>query len=438
MEASGGIQARLDALAARIGHGVSVDDPEGRLVAYSAHEAGADAARIAAILTRQVAPAIQDWQNRHGIAEATGPVRVPANPALGMAPRLCVPIRGDRRCLGYLWVLESDGPLDDPAITEALRCAHDLAGALTPGAPADGGVDGLVRRLVGEDSGTDVRDRLAAAVPALVGARIQVCAAVPYRPEDESVAALTSADFRRLSAGMSRALHRHPAYVGSFVGATHAVVLLRHPADRPPAADAIHRVAEAVGGGPTPTGTRLAAGGGPTPTGTRLAAGGESPRDGTRLAVGGGAPPDGTRFAVGASEPVPFAAGTARAAHAQALAAAELTVLDPALPEPLYWSDLGPYRALLRMPPADAEDALAPLDRAGASGDTLTRTLETYLDLGCDAQRTAARLRLHRTSLYYRLGRIADLLGADLGDGLVRLDLHLALKSRRLARRTLT
>ncbi|MCO5994252.1 PucR family transcriptional regulator [Actinoallomurus rhizosphaericola] len=425
MEASGGIQARLDALAARIGHGVSVDDPEGRLVAYSAHEAGADAARIAAILTRQVAPAIQDWQNRHGIAEATGPVRVPANPALGMAPRLCVPIRGDRRCLGYLWVLESDGPLDDPAITEALRCAHDLAGALTPGAPADGGVDGLVRRLVGEDSGTDVRDRLAAAVPALVGARIQVCAAVPYRPENESVAALTSADFRRLIAGMSRALRPHPAYVGSFVGATHAVVLLRHPADRPPAADAIHRVAEAVGGGPSPDGTRLPVAG-------------ESPRDGTRLAVGGGAPPDGTRFAVGASEPVPFAAGTARAAHAQALAAAELTVLDPALPEPLSWSELGPYRALLRMPPADAEDALAPLDRAGASGDTLTRTLETYLDLGGDAQRTAARLRLHRTSLYYRLGRIADLLGADLGDGLVRLDLHLALKSRRLARRTLT
>ncbi|GAA4604104.1 hypothetical protein GCM10023195_13910 [Actinoallomurus liliacearum] len=398
---SGGVQARLDALAARIGHGVSVDDPDGGLVAYSAHEAGADAARIAAILTRQVAPAIQDWQNRHGIAEANGPVHVPANPALGMAPRVCVPIRADGRCLGYLWVLESDGPLADTAITEALRCAHDLADALArrPGPVVDGGVDGLVRRLVGEESGADVRDRLAAAVPALVGARVQVCAAVPYRPGDERVAALTSADFQRLTAGTAPALRPHPAYVGSFVGATHAVVLLRHPADRPPFADALHRVAEAVGGRTAPAGTR---------------------------------------FAVGASEPVPFAAGTARAAHAQALAAAELTVLDPALPEPLSWSDLGPYRALLRMPPADTEDVLAPLDRAATSGDTLTRTLETYLDLGGDAQRTAARLRLHRTSLYYRLGRIADLLGADLGDGLVRLELHLALKSRRLARRSLT
>ncbi|WP_433174977.1 PucR family transcriptional regulator [Actinoallomurus sp. CA-150999] len=399
MEPSGELQAELDALAARIGHGVSVDDPEGRLVAYSAQDAGADAARVTSILSRQVAPAIQDWQNRHGIAEATGPVRVPANPDLGMAPRVCVPIRKGQRCLGYLWVLEPGDPLDDTAIAVALRCAHDLADVLArrPGPPLEWDVDGLVRRLLGEDSGTDVRDRLAAAVPALVGATIQVCAAVPYRPGEESVAALTSADFQRLTASMSPTLRRHPAYVGSFVGATHVVALFRRLGDE-----------DACGA---------------------LRAVGEVAEDATA--------PTGTRFAVGAGEPAPYAAGTARAAYSQALAAAELAVLDPALPKPLCWSGLGPYRSLLHAsPPAD--DVLAPLDRAGASGGMLARTLETYLDLGGDAQRTAARLRLHRTSLYYRLNRAADLLGADLTDGLVRLELHLALKSRRLARRTLT
>ena len=81
--------------------------------------------------------------------------------------------------------------------------------------------------------------------------------------------------------------------------------------------------------------------------------------------------------------------------------------------------------------------ALAPLDGAANSAAMLLDTLETYLDLGGDAGRTAGRLRLHRTSLYYRLGRIAELLGVDLDDGLTRLELHLALKSRRLARRTL-
>jgi DNA-binding PucR family transcriptional regulator len=66
----------------------------------------------------------------------------------------------------------------------------------------------------------------------------------------------------------------------------------------------------------------------------------------------------------------------------------------------------------------------------------LLQTLETYLDLAGDVQRTAARLNLHRSSLYYRLDRIAGLLASDLSSGFVRLELHLALKSRRAARRT--
>ncbi|WP_245645227.1 helix-turn-helix domain-containing protein [Pseudonocardia acaciae] len=37
--------------------------------------------------------------------------------------------------------------------------------------------------------------------------------------------------------------------------------------------------------------------------------------------------------------------------------------------------------------------------------------METYLDLGGNAQATATRLNLHRSSLYYRLDRIAELPG---------------------------
>ena len=61
--------------------------------------------------------------------------------------------------------------------------------------------------------------------------------------------------------------------------------------------------------------------------------------------------------------------------------------------------------------------------------------LETYLDLAGDVKAASARLNLHRSSLYYRLDRISQLLGSDLSDGLIRLDLHLALKNRRLHRR---
>lgn len=95
----------------------------------------------------------------------------------------------------------------------------------------------------------------------------------------------------------------------------------------------------------------------------------------------------------------------------------------------LPWGTLGAYRALLAGPPM-TDSVLAPLMQAGDSASMLIRTLETYLDLGGDAKKTAAQLHLHRTSLYYRLGRIAETLQTDLGDGLTRLELHLALKSR--------
>ena len=42
-------------------------------------------------------------------------------------------------------------------------------------------------------------------------------------------------------------------------------------------------------------------------------------------------------------------------------------------------------------------------------------------------------MRLHRTSLYYRLQRVEELAGTDLKDGGERLALHLSLKLARLA-----
>ena len=62
----------------------------------------------------------------------------------------------------------------------------------------------------------------------------------------------------------------------------------------------------------------------------------------------------------------------------------------------------------------------------------LVDTLETYLDCSGDTTRTAAQLRVHRSTLYYRLGRIESLGAIDLRDGQQRLELHLGVKLRRL------
>ncbi|WP_407701615.1 PucR family transcriptional regulator [Thermomonospora amylolytica] len=95
---------------------------------------------------------------------------------------------------------------------------------------------------------------------------------------------------------------------------------------------------------------------------------------------------------------------------------------------------MGIYRWLSRLPAAlpDAHPGLARLldDDPG-----LAHTLETYLDLAGNAQDAAARLGLHRSTLYHRLRRIERLTGADLANGEDRLSLHIGLKLAHLAGR---
>lgn len=105
------------------------------------------------------------------------------------------------------------------------------------------------------------------------------------------------------------------------------------------------------------------------------------------------------------ASPGRFDVSAARAAYRQALAADELSALDPALPARVSRVRLGPYRTLLDLPATSGttlDTVLAPLDGTANSAAMLLDTPETYLD-----------------------------------NGLTRLELHLALKSRRLARRTL-
>jgi PucR C-terminal helix-turn-helix domain len=66
------------------------------------------------------------------------------------------------------------------------------------------------------------------------------------------------------------------------------------------------------------------------------------------------------------------------------------------------------------------------------ANQVLLETLEAYLDLAGNARATADKLRLHRTTLYYRLQRVEQLAETDLKDGSERLCLHLALKLGRL------
>ncbi len=138
--------------------------------------------------------------------------------------------------------------------------------------------------------------------------------------------------------------------------------------------------------------------------------------------------------------PVVVGVGTARplahaaSSYAEALHASVVALTVPGFAPTATWHSLGVYRMLATMPADAVHPGLARLLSA-PEHRPLVETLETYLDLAGSVVATSKALRLHRTSLYYRLQRVETLAETDLKDGNERLMLHLSLKLARLSGR---
>jgi DNA-binding PucR family transcriptional regulator len=129
----------------------------------------------------------------------------------------------------------------------------------------------------------------------------------------------------------------------------------------------------------------------------------------------------------------PVVAGLAAAWSSYHRAELACRAAGAALAAPVvHWSELGALGVLLRLPAGElALDALPDeLQRLLAvdRDRRLTATLRAYLDAAGSGPAASAALSIHRTTLYYRLDRIAELTGLDLADGRTRLALHLGLQ----------
>ncbi|XVQ12861.1 PucR family transcriptional regulator [Spirillospora sp. CA-255316] len=86
----------------------TLEDRDFHLVAYAAHGPTIDPVRTDSILHRRSTEEVRARFERHGIARATGPVRIPADPEAGLLARLCLPVRWNGVTYGYLWLLDHD------------------------------------------------------------------------------------------------------------------------------------------------------------------------------------------------------------------------------------------------------------------------------------------------------------------------------------------
>src|SRR3954466_6117240 len=101
-----GLQEIVDTLSLSLGRPVLIDDSELRPLAYSTQFGELYQVRTASILGRLAPDEARVALFAEGIRTAPGPVHIPARPEIGMRARVCVPLVGAGRRLGYLVLVE--------------------------------------------------------------------------------------------------------------------------------------------------------------------------------------------------------------------------------------------------------------------------------------------------------------------------------------------
>lgn len=398
------LRAVCEGLAARLQRAVAIDDPGMHLLVHTAHHEEhdqVDQTRITSVLTMQIPADVLEHVLKAGIAAADGPVRVPAWPDRGLLSRVAVPVRCGGRLFGYLWLIDEDHTLT----RDELLMAADAAAAagqimhreLLLGDLRRSREQALLRDLVSEDA--SVRSHAAAELTAtgrlpaswhVVVLAVRIAAEVLERNAD----AATELDLALQR--LVRQLMPMEAIAVTRSGG-HGLLLAATP--RPPTQEILRSHA------------------------SRLCA------DLTRIAP----TPQAVRVGIG-----PVVSGLEAAHSSCALADVSLRVAEavPGFGQVVCYGQLGIYGLLVHLPlnslPPDAVPVgLRQLMQKDTAGH-LVDTLEIYLDSAGDARASAARLNVHRTSLYYRLSRIELVTGMDLASGSDRLSLHLGLKLARL------
>jgi purine catabolism regulator len=174
-----------------------------------------------------------------------------------------------------------------------------------------------------------------------------------------------------------------------------------------------------------------------TRVGERLATGlGSGVRLGAGRAVPSGEAKRSFHEARCAVEALGFAAGASangsvdRATVDQAVADAEVRVAT--------YRDLGSFQLLLSLQDDEAlrlfcDSILGPIEAGdGHYGGELMRSLEAFIEENGQWERAARRLYCHRHTLRYRIRRVEELTGRNLGSARDRIEFWLALRGREL------
>ncbi|MGV0738081.1 helix-turn-helix domain-containing protein [Mycobacterium syngnathidarum] len=388
------MQLIVDDLAHALDRAVLLDDEDLTPITHSRQLGELDDVRVHSVLQRETRAEVKAALFDFGIGSADSALWIPAFPQHNLMPRFCVPVRSSCERFGYLWIIVPEGTLSERG------------------------------RQLAEHAGTellDILDRRNAALRAEESAQqrllMRLVAAEEPHQAREVVAELHTRDM----AGPDDVVQvfRFEPDTGGAGDRNLALRLRLTATDR-------SRRWYTLGGSPT---TILAV----SPSEAESASTAETVAEAVRASYG-------THPAIGASgAPLPIT--QAALGFRQARLALTLAGVGAGSGQVTDWSTLGSWRTLAVLGQHYGPDRLGELVHPGVVGlieqgrDDLLLTLETYLANGGDVRRTAEDMFLHRSTLYYRLEKLTEAVGGDLGDGETRFDLMLGLRLARLAGR---
>jgi hypothetical protein len=399
------MQLIVDVLAQTLGRAVLLDDKELHPITHSRQLGELDDVRVHSVLQRETRAEVKADLFGVGISTATSARWTPAFPQHGLVPRYCVPVRSATERFGYLWILDRDGALSAEGQRLAEQAGADLLAIL------------------------DRRNAtLRAAESAQQTVLMRLLAASTGEQSEQVVRELQARDMAQPDSTVTVFVFEPGAPgTGDPVDHTMALRLRLAATDR-------SRQWFTVAGNPT---TVLAVA--RRTNGTRSSAPRLDVADRAADTVADAiAASYGIHPAVGAStERLPIS--QAAVALRQARTALRLGQIGASDQQITAWSTLGSWRTLALLAEAYGPDRLIELIHPGIVAlidgrrDDLIHTLEVYLGTGGDARRTAEELYLHRSTLYYRLEKLTEAIGTDLGDGEIRFELMLGIRLARFA-----
>ncbi len=412
------VEQLVEQLGAKLRRGLSLEDLDGVLLAYSSDQVHADRVRVNLLLSKRVPADVSGWQLAHGISAAVRPVVVPANEDLGMLGRVCVPllVRGFR--VGYLWVQQEE---TESTATAILAQLPDVRNEL----------DLLSSLLL--DSNTAESENRRRREQDFLAACLGKPAAVAAAADREDMLLRGPWQLAVLLQVPS------PAAAGTAVAAPAAPGTVRSDEADPLAQTLIHRTAalqasigvdDALFSAGAQTHAVIlfrSAHAGKSHAGPAIVRN----RYERELAKRSGST---SRIILGLSEP--FAAPRLlTAAYLQAKVAVQAAAVEPQFPDLLSYGATGVYQLLAAGRWEQMSSVHYRTVQAAERNAELLPVLELLYDSDGAVQDVADAVHLHRSSVYNRIARVRSLIGTDPLHGLIRLELHMALKADRWQQR---